>query len=530
MPVQLYTQNVTLIGDGSIAASFLHGTDDKGYWALFRSVSLPIGISEFDQWTFASTNWFRKVKYHSLSNDWVLRVTTLSGKDLTLDLKNFVFVKGPDYQLEFHRPSDNIGNSCGAFYLHPVPSSDGTKLDKLLFGALCADFYGQPKSSEIDLMTMNEITYGLVVDAKDNRTFPLINEVNPWVLLATVKTNSGGGIAPSTVDLSDHLNNENGDLVLKQRNDGPFDSNGLLINFVEGLPYVGYVVAAIEAAAGHTDLAERAVAKCTAATILAMSATLGTIVGGPFGAAAALAIMTPQAALIEPLMYKALGNDISQMLNATTEEKIITDTVINVLTGPALGPILKTASKAVGNRALSKASVAFYKNTFDLAVQYPKVGVQQAAKASLFTTGGKAILDDMAGNTLTSTSSVVYYAMHEQLLAIYNKDNTSPNDPQIKFPDTAVDIHSLEAKQVPAPAPQLRPGVVSDGGVSRLMKLKDDGSGNGSKKPKKGKAKSSAAGAASSAPTQTTTTAATTTGKPKKNKKKKNKNQTSTTA
>lgn len=67
---------------------------------------------------------------------------------------------------------------------------------------------------------------------------------------------------------------------------GLFDKNGWLTKFLEAVPLVGYIPSIVHAAAGNSDEAKRASAKCTSSTI----ATAGALAGFPvFGAGAAVA-------------------------------------------------------------------------------------------------------------------------------------------------------------------------------------------------------------------------------------------------
>ncbi|KAF9164133.1 hypothetical protein BGX21_000846 [Mortierella sp. AD011] len=88
-----------------------------------------------------------------------------------------------------------------------------------------------------------------------------------------------------------------------------FSRDGSVTCFLEKVPIVGYGVAGVQAIAGNTDHAKRALATSTGSLITTAGSVGGFMVGGPVGAAAGAAVASQVGMVTEFGISKTISDD-----------------------------------------------------------------------------------------------------------------------------------------------------------------------------------------------------------------------------
>ncbi|KAL2011232.1 hypothetical protein VTN00DRAFT_3950 [Thermoascus crustaceus] len=132
-----------------------------------------------------------------------------------------------------------------------------------------------------------------------------------------------GEYCSASLNLSVCILNKDGALVLEKQvtSDGFFGRDGPLVQFLEQVTIVGFVVAGIQAIAGNPDHAKRALAYCANSTISCIGVAIGAFFGGPVGAAIGAGIATAIATLTE-MVLNALKTGVLATECTEAEKKV----------------------------------------------------------------------------------------------------------------------------------------------------------------------------------------------------------------
>ncbi|KAK3392411.1 Cyanovirin-N [Sordaria brevicollis] len=157
------------------------------------------------------------------------------------------------------------------------------------------------------------------------------------------------------VNLAVCIMNNNGGFQFV-RHDGFWDRDGWFANTFESVPLIGFVIAGVHAAAGNSEHAARALAKCANSSVVCVGVVVGFMFGETLGSVIGAGIATPIGIWIETEIKEHLIED--PMLLAQFEEatlgRYIGETLLNMGMAAIPGdPIANMASRA-GNEALKK--------------------------------------------------------------------------------------------------------------------------------------------------------------------------------
>ncbi|OJD29641.1 uncharacterized protein BKCO1_7600036 [Diplodia corticola] len=159
-----------------------------------------------------------------------------------------------------------------------------------------------------------------------------------------------------------------------------FSRDGAVTRVAESIPVVGHVTAGIQAAAGNTEHAKRAVAKATGSLATAAGAVGGFCVGGPVGAVAGGAAASQLGALIEHGLAKTIDDEkVKGDTGDLSAKRLITDAVLGGA-GGLLGGGGGQAAKAVGSELLK-----------DGGKELLKAGGKDALAKLMMKAGGTAL-------------------------------------------------------------------------------------------------------------------------------------------
>ncbi|KAF3916880.1 hypothetical protein ABW20_dc0110430 [Dactylellina cionopaga] len=493
-PVRLFADKAVIDKDTGIISTYLKGDDGTGFVNVFDSVTPKLGI-ENDEWVFGGSGWQNSVKSSTIDSNWNLHATLNSGKALDLDLNFFIFVN--DFQMTFRRTSDNIANSGSSYYLK-FEEGDGGRPTKIIFCGTLEDARGFTVDSEIDLLKLSKFSVDFsTVDMMGGQNRPYLDEENPFRIHYKALVPTKGIVLDTYADLDKELKNVNGKLTYEGAHDGLFDRDGAITQFMEGLPYLGFIVAGIQEAAGNSDQAKRAISKAAYSTAVALMATIGGLAGGPAGAAFAVATMTTPLMTLEPMILKGLGGDPQAALDDLTMDRAIRETIVGVISGGAFGGL----ANQVGKRAASKASAKFYVGMENVIIGKSEKVLADLSKKSFKEAAKGKMIEEIAGGYYGTHCQETYKQIHHRLLDLYNAAH--PGEANVTFPDSS----SILGGTWPPPEKVKPSNVVTDNepqleafsledkpsqSAARLMKRKDDGFSKKENKDKGGSKKSKA--------------------------------------
>ncbi|KAF2805961.1 uncharacterized protein BDZ99DRAFT_524199 [Mytilinidion resinicola] len=218
-----------------------------------------------------------------------------------LNLTAFITVRGD--KLEFNRWSPGIHLSASCHYFQ------GSVLS-----AWCLTKSGQLQRSSIDLndhigVEDDEFVVGGSGFASRVSGLRLEKKDGHLYMYAMLKNARGSWFEPKKqVNLSFALLNKDGKLVWEP-SDGLFDRNGFFARFLEDVPFVGLVVAALHLNAGNLDHAKGAAIRATSKTLMAVySGAIGATLG-PVAAILLSSIMTPHIMILENRIANEIIDD-----------------------------------------------------------------------------------------------------------------------------------------------------------------------------------------------------------------------------
>ncbi|KAK5997585.1 hypothetical protein PT974_02948 [Cladobotryum mycophilum] len=230
-------------------------------------------------------------------------------------------------KLTYQKPKESIINDTSMAFL------EGPQLH-----ALCLGYDGILHASDINLNEHYENHNGDLVNGRlfyNTASDVYLTRSQKDVLLhATLggnHWNTGDFVKQRQVDVSINILNRGGQLVY-ERHDGFWDRDGPFATFCEKIPFVGYVVAGVQEAAGNEDQAKRAVAHCTESTFVCVGSLVGMLVGGPLGSMIGKAIATPIGLIVESAIGGTIDDPrIRGQFEEATFGKILFETIRKVL-------------------------------------------------------------------------------------------------------------------------------------------------------------------------------------------------------
>ncbi|GBE84655.1 hypothetical protein SCP_0606340 [Sparassis crispa] len=227
-------------------------------------------------------------------------------------------VENMNGQLGFKRPSTKIAEGCTLWSL----DSNTGKLS-----TLCVANDGNFHLSTIDLNEHLSNDDGKFNPDGRNFTYTARNvRLDGLVVRAELRYNEEW--VEAAYDLQQCLWNGNGNLQFESH-DAWYDSDGPLVRFLESLLVTGYTIAGMDDISGDTDAAMRATAQCSYYTIVFGAALLGSCFGGPVGAAVGGAFIIPAALSVKGLIGKNFEDpQLRQEVTTVALYAFIKDTLI----------------------------------------------------------------------------------------------------------------------------------------------------------------------------------------------------------
>ncbi|ETW87826.1 hypothetical protein HETIRDRAFT_245866, partial [Heterobasidion irregulare TC 32-1] len=302
----------TIILEGSILKA--HCRNLQGFWVP-STIDLDRHLGNIDgSFNMSGTNFSRSAESVRLVG--TIITASLIRQDskrlqATLDLN--VCIQNIDGQLRFKKPRDSLLLSSSCLLL------DGTRLK-----GLCLGMDGKMHASEIDLNDHYGNSNGEFKSGDKSFVYTARNlSLHLTTKSITLRAELRGWDSQykqAEVDLSICIVNHYGGLVFV-KHDGWFDRDGFFASFFEKLPVVGFIVAALQFAAGNEDHAARAIAYCANSTTVMVGITIGTCLGGPIGAMIRAGLATPIGILAEMALAGYLVHD--PRLKAQFEEATI---------------------------------------------------------------------------------------------------------------------------------------------------------------------------------------------------------------
>ncbi|EPS35759.1 hypothetical protein H072_10725 [Dactylellina haptotyla CBS 200.50] len=293
-----------------------------------------------------------------------LRPNVFGGKEISANLTHHLFFTGTNeknLRLFFRKTSDNIARSGSNFNLVISRAADGA-ITAMNYSCYLEDLKGQLQPASFDLLqipNLNKEAYLLATPPNKYYLQPMLS-IDPLIIQFPPLDHNLGDTM--TIGLEDVLANENGKLVLRQPTDMFFSRDGVITTFAEGLPFFGYLVAFMHDVSGNTAQRDRALAKATYASVVAIVGTLGTIAAAPFGIALLTAAATAGGTVVGTGWGLVLQDTIRQKIpNSQTQAEIddltwttfTKEAIINVLTGGSFGLL----ADGVGNKVTSSMLV-----------------------------------------------------------------------------------------------------------------------------------------------------------------------------
>ncbi|KAJ7196955.1 hypothetical protein GGX14DRAFT_671380 [Mycena pura] len=152
-----------------------------------------------------------------------------------------------------------------------------------------------------------------------------------FTLKAELRTSGTNYVATQT-NVGEEIVNHLGNLQFVGIEPVPAPSFWIIfLEFFEGQPVVGFIVGGIYALMGRYEDAQRAIALSANSTIVMIGISIGTLLGGPWGAAIGAAITTPIGIFLETTLLPGE--------QTATIERYIYETLLNVAVAGA-GPYL----------------------------------------------------------------------------------------------------------------------------------------------------------------------------------------------
>ncbi|KAI0643797.1 hypothetical protein C8Q79DRAFT_928282 [Trametes meyenii] len=139
----------------------------------------------------------------------------------------------------------------------------------------------------------------------------------------------GNGWRTAEVNLAQDIVNSYSRLLFVGRYTPPPSFWHKFLEAFEGFPLVGFVIAGIYALMGNTEAARRAISLSANSTIVMAGATIGGLLGGPWGAAIGAALTTPIGIFVE--------TSLSPTQQKATIERYIFETLRNTIAAGAVG-------------------------------------------------------------------------------------------------------------------------------------------------------------------------------------------------
>ncbi|KAK0664634.1 hypothetical protein QBC41DRAFT_283636 [Cercophora samala] len=293
---------------------------------------------------------------HSAKNLRLLRGSKLSASlrrrdgqlaKATFDLN--LCVANINGHLQFQKPSGSLLTSASCY-----------QLDGKILKALCLGYDGLFHASKIDLNEYYENDNGDFTTGRhfyySARNVSILPSAHSLLLKAELKGNhwySGDFWNPSEIDLVTCLFVGNGCLGF-EKHDGLFDRDGPVAKFFEGVPFVGFIVAGIQALAGNEEHAKRALAICANSSIVCCGILVGVWMGGPIGAALGAGLATPLGIFVETQIAGTIKDpQLLAQFEEATIGRYLYETLRNVLAAGAAAYLSSFLSAQAGNLTAS---------------------------------------------------------------------------------------------------------------------------------------------------------------------------------
>nr|KAF3916800.1 hypothetical protein ABW20_dc0108651 [Dactylellina cionopaga] len=286
----------------------------------------------------------------------------------------------------------------------------GNALLQLNFSGWVEDKHGNLKFSWVDLMDLPEIRDKAFTGpvAADKIEIQPQRTKDPFIISYLPKDSSI--LTTLDINLQEQLANDNGQLKIRKPDDTAFTKDGYITQFVEGLPFFGYAVAFFHDRAGHDARAERAIAKCTYATMVSVTASLAALTGCAFGVAVATIVATGVGMKIEGILRDRISNaNVAGGIDDVTLLRFVREALVNVATGGLLGKFTGSAGVRASSDVIDDMMAKVLKYT-------------EGAGQMLVDQG----IDKTAGSIWGSYNQEVAKATMDAMLQIW--DNEHPDD------------------------------------------------------------------------------------------------------
>ncbi|KAK6535394.1 hypothetical protein TWF694_001855 [Orbilia ellipsospora] len=480
-------------------------------------------------------------------------------------LNNWFFVdpdslnSGQDvYNATFHSPSENLRLSGTFFNLKTFWFPNNT-VQNVTWSGYLWNQQGDLKYSEYDLYPHIAPMLQIVPEFNGSiKEDSIYLKTNDTLSLRGLPLTSKVGLNLIEIDLSASLYNNNGVITYRDPQDEGFQTNSMTTQIIEGIPVIGYTMAARHYLNNETDAFNRAMASATCSTAVCAA---GVVTGFLGGGLVACCLATTAATAVGGTVRDAYLHKTIDPTKMTPDE--MTDKLVEIawaeiggimggdiakgIVQNSFGPFLERAGQTTSG-FVSKSLSAGAKYAPDVmentAVAAGFSYGQEFFKATAMKTAGKSAGEIMFANLEAGAASGEYKPVEKWLdshggtIEVYRasdiadhrqlpKPVQNPSNFGFNFPPPA----STAPSGTPQSTATNNFNFASAPAAARLnfVKLKDTGS-NGSttlKKKKKGGKKTTAAAAATQAEATSTGTA---TASPTKTKKAKKPKKTKATA
>ncbi|KAK6524267.1 hypothetical protein TWF694_005923 [Orbilia ellipsospora] len=476
-----------------------------------------LGIDNTSQIVYGGVGFYEQAQSIALMPDLMFKIYLKNGKSITVDLNPFVILDVQNNLLRFESTSKNIRKSTDSLSLE-INRVDGKVLNVNLKGMLL-NTQGEAVSFTYDLLTHLGDSVLIALDPSNTAEDPYLDDDDMYTLVAmSIRRDAVFRFALDRV-----FSNENGQLVYKDPQDGFWEADGDVVQFVESMPLLGYAIALKHKIQGNPDQAARAIAKCSYATMVAVTATIASVCGAGLPVVGLATYIATRAGMdVErEIADKYITNGkIRGQIPPVEISRIAKEATINILGGKLTGTfnsyILKRTLKPTLGRACTSVGKAMKASE----------AVVKKVQQDLEKTQAE-VIDFTAGNFMTAVGGLYTIDLINALVGIgtipfqYN-DTMGTHAPTQKW--TADHLRSPFGDKIPLMPAKLPPpgGKLADeiqqfegdrpAGAGFILRFKK-GAGSdiattlqtsAATKTKKGKKTKSAVGAAAvSSPTPT---------------------------
>ncbi|KAK4649148.1 uncharacterized protein QC761_116455 [Podospora bellae-mahoneyi] len=187
-----------------------------------------------------------------------------------------------------------------------------------------------------------------------------------------------------------------------------FSRDGIATRILEKVPVVGYGVAGVQALAGNTEHAKRALATSTNSLITTAGAVGGMVVGGPAGAIAGGAAASTIGLGTEYAISTTINDkDVKGDVGEVTVQRVVTDMAIGGVSGLIGGGAGATAAgKAAGKAAIEATASTLAKTGFEGAAKVIITNVGKSAAGAVTTGSLASLVQGASKNVFNNTPNV----------------------------------------------------------------------------------------------------------------------------